>query len=88
MLTESRLGNWPGFFVILICNILSNMKGVSYITDEKNRKKAVVIDIKTIQTDDESVHDLIDVLVAESRKDDELIDWAEAKKRLKKKNKL
>ena len=44
------------------------MKGISYITDNKNRKKAV--------------------LIAESRKEDEVISWEEAKKQLKKKGRL
>jgi len=64
------------------------MKGISYITDEKNKRKALVIDIKTIETHDEEVHELIDVLVAELRKDDELINWEDAKKHLKKIGKL
>ena len=64
------------------------MKGISYITDEKNRKKAIVIDLKMIEQHDEEVHELIDVLVAESRKDDESISWAAAKKQLKRKGEL
>jgi hypothetical protein len=64
------------------------MKGISYITDEKNRKKAVVIDLKTIEQNEEEVHEFIDVLIAESRKDDEIISWENAKKLLSKKNKL
>ncbi len=60
------------------------MKGVSYLTDNKNRKKAVVIDLKTIEKDEESIHEFIDVLVAESRKNDALIDWDDAKRQLKK----
>jgi hypothetical protein len=64
------------------------MKGISYITDEKNHKKAVVIDLKTIEEREEEVHEFIDVLVAESRKDDESILWEEAKKILRKKGKL
>ena len=47
------------------------MRGVNYITDEKNRKKAVVIDLKAIEQDEESIHELIDVLSAESRRGDE-----------------
>ena len=64
------------------------MKGVSYLTDNKNRKKAVVIDLKTLEKDEESIHEFIDVLVAESRKNDKLIDWEEAKRQLKKAGKL
>jgi hypothetical protein len=64
------------------------MKGISYITDDNNKKKAVVIDLKNIEKNEEEIHEFIDVLIAESRKDDELIDWEVAKKRLSKKGKL
>ncbi len=64
------------------------MKGITYITDGKNKKTAIVIDLKTIEKHDEEVHEFIDVLVAESRKNDEKIGWADAKKILKKKGKL
>lgn len=64
------------------------MKGISYITDEKNYKKAVVIDLKTIEQYHEDIHEFIDVLAAESRKGGEKISWEEAKRTLKKKGKL
>ena len=58
------------------------MKGISYITDDKNLKKAVVIDLKNIDKYEEEIHEFIDVLIAESRKNDESISWEEAKKQL------
>ncbi|MGZ3777535.1 MAG: hypothetical protein ACXVI9_08045 [Mucilaginibacter sp.] len=64
------------------------MEGISYITDNHNRKKAVVIDLKTIEEHEDDVHDFIDTLIAESRKNDELIDWEKAKKDLKSAGKL
>jgi len=64
------------------------MKGVDFITDDKNRRKAVVIEIKTIEQHPEEVEDLIDVIVAESRKDEPKRSWEEVKKSLKKKGKL
>lgn len=64
------------------------MKGVSYITDNKNRKKAVVIQLKTLQKYDEQIADLIDVIIAESRADEPTVSWENLKKRLKKKGKL
>ncbi len=64
------------------------MKGISYITDDKNRKKSVVIDLNIIEEKEEEIHEFIDVLIAESRKDDELISWEAAKKHLKKKRKI
>jgi hypothetical protein len=64
------------------------MKGVSYITDSKSRKKAVVIDLKTLGQYDEHIEDLFDAIIAESRRDEPSITWEELKKRLKKKRKL
>ncbi|HTI61002.1 hypothetical protein [Mucilaginibacter sp.] len=64
------------------------MEGISYITDNYNRKKAVVIDLKTIEEHEDDVHDFIDALIAESRKDDEMIDWEKAKEDLKSTGKL
>jgi hypothetical protein len=64
------------------------MKGVSYITDEKNRKKAVVIDLKTLEEYDDQIEDLFDVIIAESRRDEPSVPWEKLKKRLKKNGKL
>ena len=64
------------------------MKGISFITDDNLRKTAVVIDLKTIERNNEDVHEFIDVLVAESRKNDEIISWEAAKMELRKKGKL
>lgn len=64
------------------------MKGITYITDENNKKKAVVIALEAIHRNEEEIHEFIDVLVAESRKGDETLSWEEAKKRLRKKGKL
>ena len=64
------------------------MKGVTFITDGKRRKKAVVIDLKTLEKYDEQIEDLFDVIIAESRRDEPSVTWDELKKRLKKKGKL
>jgi len=64
------------------------MKGISYITDDKNRKKAVVIEMKTLVQYDEQIEDLFDVIIAESRKDEPTVAWEEVKAQLKKKGKL
>lgn len=63
------------------------MKGVNFITDDKNRKKAVVIELKTIEDHQEDVEDLLDAIVAESRKDETKRSWGDVKKSLKKKSK-
>lgn len=64
------------------------MKGVSYITDDKNRKKAVVIEMKTLVQYDEQIEDLFDVIIAESRAEEPIVAWEEVKAQLKKKGKL
>jgi hypothetical protein len=64
------------------------MKGVDFITDDKNRRKAVIIEIKTIERHPEEVEDLIDVIVAESRRDEPKRSWEDVKKSLRKKGKL
>lgn len=61
------------------------MKGVSYIIDEKNRKKSVVIDLTTIAKHEEEVYELIDTLIAESRLGGEVVNWESAKKQLTRK---
>jgi len=64
------------------------MKGVNFITDDKNRRTAVIIELKTKEQHQEDVADLLDVIVAESRKDETKRSWEEVKKSLKKKGKL
>lgn len=64
------------------------MKGISYITDHQNRKKAVVIELATLEKHPSEVEDLLDILVAESRKDEPKLSWEEVKRSLKDKGKL
>jgi hypothetical protein len=67
---------------------ISNMKGISYIIDDRDQKKSLVIDLKTIEDHQEEVHDLIDAIIAESRKGEEAVDWDDAKTYLKSIGKL
>jgi len=78
--------SFVGKFVFLAKGFF--MKGVNYITDEKNRKKAVVIEIKTIENHQEAVEDLLDTIIAEARKEEPKRNWEDVKKSLKKKGKL
>ncbi len=64
------------------------MKGVTYITDNKSKKKAVVIELKTLRKFEEQLEDLFDGIIAESRREETSISWEEVKKNLKKKGKL
>jgi len=64
------------------------MKGVSYITDEQNQKKAVVIELGTLERYTQDLEDLLDGLIAESRKDDEKVPLKKVNRDLKKAGKL
>jgi len=61
------------------------MKGIHYVTDDKNRKIAVQIDLKKYS---ELWEDFYDNLIAELRKDEEKIPLEKVIKKLKKEGKL
>ena len=61
------------------------MEGIKYVMDEQNRKVAVQIDLEKYGKLWEAIYDAI---VAESRKDEESVDWEEAKQNLKDEGKL
>ena len=75
------------FLYLCSINFLS-MKGISYITDSKNRKTALVIDLKTFKKHEEEIEDLLDVLIAESRVNEESVPFVKVVKTLKRKGKL
>ncbi len=64
------------------------MKGVTFITDETRKKRFVQIELEAIEKYEEDVHDLIDAIIAESRRDEPKKSWEEVRKSLKKKGKL
>ena len=64
------------------------MKGVKYLTDESNKKVAVQIDLKLLEKYDEELEDLIDGIIAESRKDEDKKPLAEVIKGIKRQGKL
>lgn len=64
------------------------MKGVTFLTDSENNRIAVQIDLKTLLKHSGEVEDLLDVIIAESRKDEPKKSWEEVKKSLKQKGKL
>ena len=63
------------------------MKGINYVTDEKNRKVAVQINLNLLDNYQQKLEDLLDIIVAESRKDDDEITIEEVEKRMNKKSK-
>lgn len=64
------------------------MKGVTILKNEKNNRKIVQLDIKEIAKRPDEFENLIDVLIAEDRKDEKEIGWDAVKIQLKKKGKL
>lgn len=64
------------------------MKGVKYVTDEHNNKVAVQIEMKVLEKYIDEMEDLLDGIVAESKKDEERIPLSKVISNLKKKSKL
>ncbi|MBA2562646.1 MAG: hypothetical protein H0V14_06965 [Chitinophagaceae bacterium] len=64
------------------------MKGINYVTDDSNKKVAVQIELKLLQKYDEQIEDLIDGIIAESRKDESRKPLSEVIKNLKRIGKL
>ena len=64
------------------------MKGVTFITDETHKKRLVQIELDEIKKHEELLQDIFDVIIAESRKDEEKIPLEEVKRQLKKAGKL
>ena len=64
------------------------MKGVSFLTNEKNEKIAVQIDLKVIAKHQEEIEDLLDGILAESRRDEEVTSLTKVIGNLKKAGKL
>lgn len=61
------------------------MKGVSYLTDEVGKKKAVVIDLDLLKHREnlaDILEDIEDAVAIETRKDEESVDWETARKDL------
>jgi hypothetical protein len=66
----------------------SVMKGISYVTDEQNKKVAVQIELKVLERYDEQIEDLIDGIIAESRKDEQRVPLTKVIRNLKQSGKL
>jgi len=64
------------------------MKGVTILKNEKDNRKILQVDIKEVAKRPNEFEDLMDVLIAEDRKDEKEVSWEEVKKQLTKKGKL
>ncbi len=60
------------------------MKGIHFLINEKNEKIAVQIDLKTMDQYHEEIEDLLDGIIAERRKSEEIIPLSKVVKNLKK----
>jgi hypothetical protein len=64
------------------------MKGVVIKEDKARRKRYMEIDIKAVREDREWISDLVDLLIAESRRDEKRIPWSVIKAELKREGRL
>jgi len=64
------------------------MKGISYVTDGQNKRVAVQIELKVLERYDEQMEDLIDGIIAESRKDEQRVPLNKVIRNLKQAGKL
>lgn len=64
------------------------MKGVTILLDEKTNNKIIQISLKDVAKNPEKFEDLMDVLIAESRKGEKSVSFDEVKKQLRKAGKL
>lgn len=55
------------------------MKGISYLTDGQNRRKSVVIDLKTLYENPDAIEDLLYTVVTEHRQSEPKKDWEKVK---------
>ncbi len=58
------------------------MDAITILKDETHNRKLIQIDLEEISNNEELLEDLFDIIISESRKNDELISWEEAKKEL------
>jgi hypothetical protein len=64
------------------------MKGIRFLTNDKNERIAVQIDIAHLEKHQGEIEDLLDIIIAESRKEDTDITWEQAKSKLKSRGKI
>jgi hypothetical protein len=64
------------------------VKGFSLLIDKKSKKEILQIEVKELVKNPQIFEDILDVLIAEERKNEKSIPWEKAKKQLKKEGKL
>lgn len=63
------------------------MKGLSILFDERRKKRIAQIDLDLVRKDPEAIEDLLDVLVAESRRNEPTISLDDYLSKRKRSNK-
>ncbi|MBA2563701.1 MAG: hypothetical protein H0V14_12495 [Chitinophagaceae bacterium] len=58
------------------------MDAITILKDETHNRKIIQVDLEQLSKDEELLEDLFDIIISETRKNDELISWEEAKKEL------
>ncbi len=65
------------------------MKPLTFITDETHNRRYVQIDLAAVaEIDDDQLEDIMDIIIAEARKDDEKITLEELESQLKAEGRL
>jgi hypothetical protein len=64
------------------------MKGFSLFVDKKSNKEILQIEVKELVKNPQKFEDMLDVLIAEERKNEKSVPWEQAKKHLKKAGKI
>lgn len=64
------------------------MKGIKFLINDKNERIAVQIDIAHLEKNQGEIEDMLDIIIAESRKGDKSVTWEKAKATLKLQGKL
>ncbi len=58
------------------------MDAITILKDETHNRKIIQVDLEELSKDEELLEDLFDIIIFETRKNDELSSWEEAKKEL------
>jgi len=64
------------------------MKGVTILKDDKLNKRYVQIDLDELERHQDELEDVLDVIIAENRKDDDEVSWDDLKNQLKEEGKI
>lgn len=64
------------------------MEAITILKNESNNHRLMQIDLDLLASDEEQLEDVYDIIAVELRKNEETINWEEAKKQLQDEGKL